>query len=364
MRSGRQVEPRRRQGGRYATRIGLAALVIAGIVLAAAGAQPAQAPRPDTAFGFEPSELRRYQIGPPAALAPGETAEWTLRFDGFEVADGETLTVFSFTHQRFERIPGTFGNVVQLLSVLVEGSLKTNLAGFPLQVQYTQRFIEQGEEMDSTGRRFVRFWFDRQDKRFVKAVRVGTSEWEFKVAIPKQKHIDLAIPRGLYMYMPGALECLGETRVICVELEPALANPGFLSLALPALEELEEAKREFVFLMPVSLAASPFRRVIAGPWLSRERNRLANIQRYYEFIDLELEASERIEVGPRTLHAWKLDMCCGIDQVWVEPGGRVLRVDLDTTILNPNDRFIRFVFPFEEFVSPNEDPQLKCCRRP
>lgn len=364
MRDGRQVERPRRRGGRTATRLGLAAIVIAGIVLAAALAQPAQAPRPDTAFGFEPRELRRYRIGPPDSLALGETAEWTLRFDGFEYPAGETLAVFSFTHERFERIPGTFGNVIQLLSVLVEGRLKTNLAGFPLHVQYTQRFIDQGEEMDGTGRRFVRFRFDRQEKRFVKTVRVGTQEWEFKFGVPKQKHIDLEIPRGLYMYMPGALGCLGETRVICVELEPALANPGFLSLALPALEELEEAKREFVFLMPVSLAASPFHRLMAGPWLSRERDRLGNIQRYYEFIKLKLEASAQIEVGPRTLHAWKLDMCCGIDQVWVEPGGRVLRVDLDTTMLNPDDRFIRYVFPFEEFVSPNEDPELKCCQRP
>ena len=73
---------------------------------------------------------------------------------------------------------------------------------------------------------------------------------------------------------------------------------------------------------------------------------------------VELGTSWDIEVGPKTLHAWEVDLCCGIDQAYIEPGGRVVRVNLDTTYTNSDKRYIRLVFPFEEFLL-NEDPVLR-----
>ena len=163
------------------------------------------------------------------------------------------------------------------------------------------------------------------------------------------------------MYLPGSLACLGDTRHFCVELEPALANPGFLSFTIGALEEMEKSEREFLFFSPVSLSQSPFVRVMGGPWLTRERNRMTSVERYYEYVKLKLGASEEVEIGPRTMHAWEVDMCCGIKRAWVEPSGRVLRVDLESTLSNPDDRYIRYIHPFEEFITPNEDPELRCC---
>lgn len=344
------------------TIVSSALLSASGLVAAVTGS--GQAPQPTTAFGFEPKEVRRYVLGPADKLAPGELADWSLRFEQFEESGDQTLALFTFTHDRLERLEGTFNSRSQLLSVAVEGSLRTNLAGFPLLVQYTQRFAFDGDETQDSGRRTITFAYDDESRRYTKTIKVGNNDWDFKVAVPKHKHLDLDTPRGLYMYLPGALGCLGDSRVECVEREPALGNPGFLSLALPALEELEDAEkaeREFLFLMPVGLSASPFLPVSTGRWMSHERDRLSNIKRYFEFAKLQLKASEQITVGPRTMHAWEVDMCCGIDQAWVEPGGRVLRVDLEPTVFNPEERSIRYVFPSEEFLTPNADPELKCC---
>jgi hypothetical protein len=54
-------------------------------------------------------------------------------------------------------------------------------------------------------------------------------------------------------------------------------------------------------------------------------------------------------------------MGAGIDRIWIEPEGRVLRVDLDTTRDNSDERYIRYVFPSEAFTSPNDDPAEECC---
>ena len=140
--------------------------------------------------------------------------------------------------------------------------------------------------------------------------------------------------------------------------EPAFANPGFLSLLAAALEEVEDGERDFMFFMPGGVAASPFRPLTAGNWLSRERDQIGSARRYFDTVKLELGTSWDVEVGPKTLHAWEVDLCCGIDQVYIEPGGRVLRVNLDTTMTNADERYIRLVFPFEEFMS-NEDPVLR-----
>ncbi len=310
-----------------------------------------QAPQLNTAFGFEFGEERRYELGPPDALDPGELAEWTIKFDQFEETPTGRLALFSFTHNRLERLPGDYFNPNAMMNVIVEGRLKANLAGFPVFVEYTQHFILQGEER----RRRMTFVWDPERQRYNKEVRVGTHDWDFRFGVPNLKYLDLDAPRGLYLFMPGSLSCLGDSRIICVSREPALANPGFLSFLLPALEEMEDAQREFLFFMPTGLEASPLTIVTAGPWLSRERDQFRQRERYFDFMKLKLLASQEVEVGPRSMHAWELDMCCGIKKAWVEPGGRVLRLDLETTMSNSQKRWIRVIHGFEEFMSPNDD---------
>lgn len=331
------------------------AAILAGAALADA---MAQAPELDSAFGFEVGEERAYKLGPVDAVFAGEAAEWRIWLERLEQVDGQYLATFNFTHERYEGIPGSQDPTRGLMNVSVQGRLRTNLAGFPLMVQYQQEFSILGEEVYGNGRRIIRFDYDADRKRFDKGVKVGKRDFDFHFAVPKYEYLDPSVPRGAYVYMPGALDCLGTSQVTCVELEPAFANPGLLSLMMSTLSEVEEDEREFLFFMPASLSASPFNQVMAGPWLSRERNNIASMKRYFDFMKVKLGPSVEIEVGPRTLHAWEIDMCCGIDRIYVRPDGTVLRVDLEGTMHNSPDRWIRYVFPSEEF-STNEDPEIR-----
>ena len=336
-------------------------------VAASAGLAGPQALRTDSAFGFRAGEERRYILGPPDALASGEVADWWIIFDEF-VEQGETkLADFRFGHERLERIPGAWSPAEQLMSVQVEGRLRVTLDGFPMRVEFEQRFMHRGETMASDSRRRVVFTYREADRRFRKDVKIGTRDWDSKVSVPRYRNMDFDRPRGLYAWMPSSLACLGSARALCVEADPAFANPGFLSIAMPTLfEQIDPAgdakkvEREFMFFMPGGIPASPFRPVGAGNWMQRERDNFSNRDRYFDTWKLKLGSSIDVEVGPRTMHAWELDVGYGIDQVYVEPGGRVVRVDLEAT-MDTDKRWIRLLLASEEFTSP-DDPEQQCCR--
>lgn len=340
------------------------AIVFFGLALAGVAATPQQGPGEppvDVFFGYEPGEERLYRIGPPDSLAPGEEAEWRIRFAGTREHATGTLAVFEFEHQRFELVAGTWNPAEELMEVRVRGSAGLGRDGFPVQVEYEQRFFLKGESTASDGRRFVRFEYDPERERYTKFLQVARRDWEFDFAIPGSDEIDRERLRGLFLFLPSALGCLGTSRGTCVETEPALANPGFLTFVLPYLLEEERSERHFHFFMPEAIGGSPFAPVNPARWMSRERNNITSQERYFERWKMKLGASEDVEVGPRTMHAWELDLGGGIDKIWIEPSGRVLRVDLEETFTNRDRRHIRLVFPFEEFTSPNADPAETCC---
>jgi len=343
------------------------------IIAAGVGLARPQALRTDSAFGFRPGEERRYVLGPADKLGGGEVAEWWIVFDGLTEHAGLAeqgdikLAEFSFGHERLEMIPGALRASEQLLSVQVEGHLQVTLDGFPLRVEFDQSFSQRGENMSSDSRRRVVFTYNEEDRRFRKDLEIGARDWDFKVSIPGYRNLDLDKPRGLYTWMPSALGCLGSGRRLCGELDPAFANPGFLSIALPALFEhidpagaAKKVEREFMFFMPAGIPESPFRPVGVGDWMARERDNFNNRDRYFDTWKLKLGSSTEVEVGPRTMHAWELDVGYGIEQAYVEPGGRVVRVDLEATMDN-GKRWIRLLFASEEFTSP-DDPAQQCCR--
>ncbi|NKB87300.1 MAG: hypothetical protein GKS06_03650 [Acidobacteria bacterium] len=333
------------------------AVLAAGAVAMVVADAAAQAPMPTRALSFDVGEERRYRIGPKESLGVGESAEWTLALRSIVDENGEYVANFEFTHERFESIPGSFDPAAGFMIVNVTGRLRTNLAGFPLWLEYTQEFDGDDGEWSDSGQRLFRYVYEGEGK-YRKFIKAGRNDWDFKVPIPKYKHMDFEGPQGLYMYLPTALECVGTSRGTCIESEPAFANPGFLSMLAAALEEVEEGKRDFMFFMPGGLAQSPFMPLTSGSWLSRERDQIGSARRYFDTVKLTLGTSWDIDVGPKNLHAWEVELCCGIKHVYIEPGGRVLRVNLDTTVTNPDERYIRLVFPFEEFLS-NEDPVLR-----
>jgi hypothetical protein len=333
---------------------------------APAGAPPGETaqqdrPRPSAAFGYDLGEERHYRLGPLSALASGEAADWTIRLARFiESPDGWQVE-FEFTHDRIERVPGGY-NQSDLIGVNVYGSMRTNLDGFPLQIDFVQELSLSGETLSSSDVRRIGYRWDPDDRRFRKEVKLGKRDWDFDFGVARYDHYDEERPRGVYVYMPSALGCLGSSQFTCFENDPAFANPGFLSIVFPALMDAERGEREFLFLMPTTIGAPPFVQAMSGDWLSRERSSFDSVTRYFDRTRIRLGASEEIEIGPRTQHAWAMDIGAGIDKVWIEPEGRVLRVDLDTTRDNTDKRYIRYVFPFEAFVSPNDDPADECCK--
>ena len=283
------------------------ALLVAG---AGAGAARPQELHTDSAFGFRAGEERRYVLGPLDSLAPGEAAEWWIVFDGL-VEHGDTRRAdFTFGHDRLELIPGAWRPAEAIMSVHVEGRLQVTLDGFPLRVEFEQRFEHRGESMAADSRRRVVFTYNESDRRFRKDVKVGTRDWDFKVSVPRYRNMDFDRPSGLYAWMPSSLACLGSSRGTCIEADPAFANPGFLSIALPALFEhidpegdAKKVEREFMFFMPGGIPESPFRPVMGNNWVIRERDNFSNRDRYFDTWKLKLGSSLDIEVGPRTMHA-------------------------------------------------------------
>jgi len=339
-------------------RAGPILLIAATVSIAAAVASAAaQSPLPIRALSFEVGEQRSYRMGPAESLGLGESAEWSIALRSIVDENGQYVANFEFDHERFEVVPGSFNPADGLMIVNVAGRLRTNLAGFPLWLEYTQDFDVGTAESSDSGRRTIRFVYEG-DGKYRKYIKAGRQDWDFKINVPGYKHMDFDAPQGLYLYMPSAIACLGTSRATCLDQEPAFANPGFLSMTAAALEELEESKRDFMFFMPGGLGQSPFRPLTGGDWLSQERNQIRNMKRYFEIMKMELGTSWDIEVGPKTLHAWEVDLCCGVDRAYIEPGGRVVRVNLDTTYTNSDDRYIRLVFPFEDFLL-NEDPVLR-----
>lgn len=325
---------------------------------AVVSALAAQAPVPDRALSFEVGEERTYRIEPAESLGLGESAEWSIALRSIVEDEGQFVANFEFFHERFEHVPGSFDPNGAIMVVQVEGRLRTNLAGFPLWLEYEQEFNVDRSEAFDNGRRTIRYTYEG-DGRYRKLIKAGRQDFDFKVGVPDYKHMNLEGPQGLFLYMPTALDCLGTARRTCIEQEPAFANPGFLSMLASELEELEaNNEREFMFFMPGSVGQSPFHPMTGGDWLSRERDQISNMQRYFEIAKLELGTSWDVEVGPKTLHAWELDMCCGIEQAYIEPSGRVVRVNLERTTTNSDRRYIRLVFPFEEFML-DEDPALR-----
>lgn len=323
-------------------------------------ARAQEAPGPTSAFGYQLGELRHYRLGPLESLASGEAADWTIELERFvETPDGWNV-LFAFTHDRIERVPGSM-DARDLIGVNVYGSLLTNLDGFPLEIDFVQELSIAGETLSSSDVRHVAYAWDRSANRYRKNVKIGKRDWDFDFGAAKYDYYDEDRPRGIYVYMPSALGCLGSSRYACFENDPAFANPGLLSILFPALMDADRGERDFMFLMPTTVGAPPFVSSGAGDWLRRERSGFEAVARYFDRTKLRLGISEEIEVGPRKRHAWELRIGSGVDRIWIEPEGRVLRVDLDQTYDNTDKRYIRYVFPSEAFTSPNVDPAEECC---
>lgn len=312
-------------------------------------------------LGFESGEERRYALGPPEELYAGERATWAMRLR--EVFADPPHAIFELAHvwDRGRRTQREFaiGTVTHVQSA---GELRVNAHGFPLEMRFeTERHLAgMGEEIYSVRYRF-------EDGGYMKHIAAGGRDLEHRTRHLSNDDLDLDIPGGMYPFGAAAMACLltqppettyapgvlpgrpgggntppvaptGNVRfaaeVTCKE--PLFANPGLLSLMLPALWEAGTGELEFVVLTPAGYFGMPG---VGGggalPGMSvMMQNRPFDSQEAShprtnsDIEELRYRDRVRVDVGVRTLDAWLFEGMRDFDAVYVDDDGVVLRVDL------------------------------------
>jgi hypothetical protein len=355
------------------------------------GAQPAALPvRQGSAagqgiFGFDLHDERIYVMGPPETLAAGEMATWVIRLDRIEGEGRSLRAVFGLQHERKaphsrDYLPPSGAFRISK----VYGELVVNAYGVPLELRYVSQryFLDAGEEIFEVG-------YELDKDRYRKDVRVDGGDWDLKVDITEHPSLDLKVPEGLFVAAPSSIACLewaisgGANAEACNELnvDPTFANPGLLSLLLPALKEAGGDTELLLFtptrpdLTPGGSGGIPLnivpivpgipgvgggsifpngipgldwgRFIIGGSKTSGDKDRAEDPARYFQTSRMYLRERSPVEVGPRTVEAMELRMSTYPHAIWVDEKGKVLRVDMTEEAPAGEDRWLRLLFPSE-----------------
>lgn len=303
-------------------------------------------------FGYEIGEERRYVLEPTRSLRAGDSAWWSIVLDDIQGTGDDISIIFDLEHERTEVIRDIFGGVNGRMQVVkVDGRLTVNRFGFPKRLLISEQHDVHGEMGSQSGIRTTLFSFDGE--RFVKQVRINGTEWEFNIAIASHDDLDFDGPAGLYAYVPTALHCLGARGELgrparCYSGDPAFANPGLLSLALPVMWEEQVNEKKFLFFMPSGVGTIPGGLMDMNRFMALERDQFRNYTRYYSKTNLKVkEHVERVEIGPRFVDAWLLDGSGAMREFYIEPDGKVLKVFIDPHPVTHGERWIRLLFPSE-----------------
>ena len=304
------------------------------------------------AFGYEIGEERRYVLEPERSLPAGDSAWWSIVLKDIQGTGDDTRIIFDVEHERTEVIHDIFGGVNgRMQMVKVGGRLTVNRFGFPERLTISEQHDVYGEMRSGSGTRTTLFSFDGE--RFVKQVRINGTEWTFNIAIARHDDLDLGGPTGLYAYVPTALHCLGARGepgrpARCPNGDPAFANPGLLSLALPVMWEEQVNEKKFLFFMPSGFGTIPGGLMDMNRLKALERDQFRNYTRYYSKTDLKFkEHVQGVEIGPRFVDAWLLEGSGSMREFYIEPGGKVLKVFIDPHPRTHGERWIRLLFPSE-----------------
>ena len=304
------------------------------------------------AFGYQLGEERRYILEPDDALRPGESGMWRIRFEGVDDEGEDLRFIFNLEHERAELIRDMFGGPSgRLQTVRVEAVLTLNAFGFPLRVVMSEHHEVAGERRAESDTRTTIFTFDGE--RYTKAVRIEGREWRFPINIATNKNLDLEGRTGLYAFLPSGLRCMGQPAAIgrpqsCADGDITFANPGLLSIVIPVVWEEQVNKREFLFFKPAGVGTMPAGLMDMSGWVQRERDALRSISRYFDKMTIEFEAYEEgVEMGARTVSAWRVEASGSMRKFWVDAEDRVIRVELEPHPRTHRDRWIRMLYPSE-----------------
>ncbi len=268
------------------------------------------------AFGFQIGEERRYTLGPDRALQPGETVLWTMRLESLvgEPSDFRATFILESDSLRFARNSNIL-DPDERAGDRIHTRLVVNQHGFPLQVHLDRS--REGSEVRYDHEE-VRLTYEG-DKYVVKNdLAMGIREFNIRVA--DSDHADPSVPRGVY-------------------LSPSV-NPGLLTIIYRTLYEPGREKVEYLELRPTQLARreSSYRSAFDRSQSSPGRRRNLDLEEYRigDFLT--------IDVGSRRLDAIELKDPRVDGHSYVDPDGRVLKID---TRVRGLDAWIRMLHPWE-----------------
>ena len=298
----------------------------------------------ETFLGFRLGEEVRYALEWEGG-AGGPIAYWTLRL---EEIDGRAATgVFELTYMVTPRAGG-------VPPAQASAKVIVNAYGFPLEVNFTS---ERTTPAGAVGYS-IEYLYEKDKYR---KVLVGGSFKDQEVELDDYPGIRTSVPSGLYLYVPIDADCarafagLGqapetgsgsspgrpEIEEICRGRELIFANPGLLNLTMPALWETGTGVLDLFVLAPTgirldllmenpgnpggvfTIAGIPIGALFGGP--SPFDDAEAALQDFRLIADADLL---QLDLGGRTVDAWRLDVPAPFSAVYVDGNGSIVRLDL------------------------------------
>ena len=278
-------------------------------------------------FGFEVGEMRRYILGPPEALVEGERFEWSITLAVVTDAVGRPFAAFDLAFEQRE-----FGGPG--LNALYGRSLRARVIvnddGFPGTVRITERMNDVTVETSFTL---------QIDATYSMTIEWPNDTYTFPIPIPSHRGLDLVAQRGLFLFENG--EDLRGNRVRNF-LNNIFANPGLLSMAFPSLPIEGAWEREVLTFGPPS--AMP--RYPDGGVLRDFGNRGVARQRNFSRLRLQVRDLVEVEIGDRTVEAYRLDVRGPFRDAYVDRDGQVLLIEHEPVDMR-RPRHIRLLWPSE-----------------
>jgi len=254
--------------------------------------------------------------------------DWRIKLESIEGEAEDYVAIFSFEFE--DRAPGLSVRGPQEVYFRVEGELRVNRFGFPLTLRYLEFDAQSGESPWRGDPRTTTYEFDTEDQRYKKSVRVTDQDLDYTIPVARNSALDLSVPSGLIAYLPTG------------DGDSALTNPGLLSLALPARVDGALPDTPVVLLAPQITPRFPERN-----WITAERNARESLSRNYSPSEIKLVEQTSVEVGRRTVPAWRLELRRFPGKIYVDDAGQVLRVDINRHPRNNKVRWIRLLHPTE-----------------
>ena len=282
---------------------------------------------PQSMFGFDVGEERRYILGPPEALIEGERFEWIIRLADISLNRGRLFAAFDLGYDA-----RWFGGpaISTVLGRSLRARVIVNDAGFP-------GFLTVNEQMNDT---VVTTTYTLQgDETYKMTIEWPENEYTFAIPLASHRNLDFDTQRGLYLFANG-WDLRGAH--LSNSADTVFANPGLLSLAMPwPFSEAGWERESLGFAPPDGMLRYP-----SGELLRTLQNRGIARQRHFTRLRLRLGSLERIEIGGRTVEAFKLEVRGQFREAYVDRLGRVLLLEHDA-YNRGRLRHIRILWPSE-----------------